>query len=175
MEQIIFYILLFLLALSLIGVAIVFSFVIPVIQGAPFVASDRKKLGTIVSFADIRDGTRAVDLGSGEGRIVLALAEAGAEAYGYEWNPFLVWYSRRKAKKMAFSGKAFFQKKNFWKEDFSGFDVVILFGITHMMERLREKLEKELQPGARVVSNAFHIPGWKEEKRENGVILYIKE
>lgn len=172
--QLLLYIAIFLLILCFAGLVIILSFLLPVIQGAPFVASDKNKLQTIIKFVNIKKGQKALDIGSGDGRIVIALAKAGARAYGFEFNPFLIWLSRRSIKKAGLQDKAQIKKANFWKEDLSSFDIITVFGITHMMDKLGKKLKDELKPGSRVISNGFHIPGWGEEMREDGIILYIK-
>lgn len=63
-------------------------------NGAPFLPTDRTKVRAIVSLARVKPGERAVDLGPGDGRLVVALARAGACTTGYEINPLLVLWLR---------------------------------------------------------------------------------
>jgi len=153
--------------------AVVLTFLLPVIQGAPFVASDLKKVGKMIELAGLRPGERLADLGSGDGRIVLAAAANGHPACGFEINPVLVWWSRCRARRRGLDGRAHFLCSSFWKEDLAGFDAISVFGIDHMMPRLRRKLERELKPGTRVISNGFSIPGWEPVRRDGQVFLYI--
>lgn len=145
-----------------------------IVKGAPYVPVQSKTLKKIIEFAAVKPGQKAVDLGSGDGRIVIALARAGAVACGYEINPILVWWTRRKIEKEGLAGKAFVYRKSFWGEDLSSFDAVTIFGIKRIMGELGEKLKKELKSNAKVVSYGFAIPGWQYAKKEEGVFLYEK-
>lgn len=132
-------------------------------------------LDKMIEFADIKPGQKAVDLGSGDGRIMIALAKAGAIVHGYEVNPLLVLWTRRKIKKEGLEGKAFAHLKSFWNEDLSSYDVVTLFGVRKIMARLEEKLDKELKPGAKIISFGFSFPGWQYLKKEQATFLYEKK
>lgn len=134
--------------------------------------SGRKAIKKIIDLAGIKPGQKAADLGSGDGRIVIAFAKAGAVAYGYEINPFLVWWSKRKIKAEGLEGKAFIYQKSFWEADFSSFDAVSIYGIDYIMSDLEKKLQKELRAGSRVLANSFTFPSWQPSKKDNPVYLY---
>ena len=146
-----------------------------IINGAPFVPSHNKTVHKMINLLYIKAGEKAADLGSGNGKIVIALARAGAEAHGYEINPLLVWWSRRNIRQAGLEGKAFVHLRNFWSEDFSDFNVVTLYGVPHIMERLEKKLLQELPRGARVVSNSFTFPDWPWTQKEDNVYLYLNK
>jgi len=143
-------------------------------RGAFFAASKKDIVEKMILISDIKPGEKAVDLGSGDGRLVIALASAGAEAHGYEINPFLVWSSRKNIEKAGLVNRAFIHWKNFWTVDFSEFDIVTVFGIGYMMKKLEVKLKKELKPNSKVVSNYFVFPNWPYSKKEDNVLLYKK-
>jgi len=158
----------------LIASLLVVFFVWPVFyRGAPFVPTPSGTVEKMIKLAEAKSGEKAVDLGSGDGRMVIALAKAGAEAHGYEVNPLLVWWSRRKIKQAGLKGRAFIHRKSFWAEDLSNFDIIALYGVSLMMKRLEKKLERELKNGARIVSYAFDFPNRKPEKKEDGIYLYL--
>lgn len=138
------------------------------------VPTTEEKIEKMVKFLEINPGQSAIDLGAGEGRILIALARAGAVAYGCEVNPLLVAKARKNIKKAGLEGRAFVYCKNFWRQDLKDFDAVAVFPMAHMMRRLEEKFEKELRPGAKVVSNYFMLPTWKPDRAEDNVYLYIK-
>lgn len=167
-----------LLVLFLILCAAVISFLgaigIFIGLGAPYVPTHDKILKKMIALLSIKPGEKAVDLGSGDGKIVIALAQAGAEAHGYEINPFLVLWSKRNIKKAGLAGKAFIHWKSFWSVDFSCFQIVTVYGITYMMKRLEKKSQKELKTGARVASNAFTFPNWSPIQNNDGIYLYKK-
>ncbi|MEK7519881.1 MAG: methyltransferase domain-containing protein [Patescibacteria group bacterium] len=160
------------------GLTLFFVFVVylllPSVRGAPFVASDDETVRAMVALADLKPGEKSVDLGAGDGKIVIAFARAGAEAHGYEINPFLVWQARRTIKKAGLSGRAFMHRRSFWKEDMARFDVVTLYGITYIMQGLEEKLGRELKSGARAISNYFSFPAWQPTRKEGRLLLYRK-
>lgn len=141
-------------------------------RGAVFLPTNAAAVKTMVEMLKIQSGERAVDLGSGDGRIVVALARAGAEAHGYEHNPFLVWWSRRKIRNCGLSDRAFIHQANFWNTDLSGFSVVTVFGINYVMRALEEKLQKEGQAETRIASYTFSFPTLKPILRKNGIYFY---
>jgi len=148
---------------------------LPIIRGAPYVPTKDEAILAMIRLAEVRPIDIVADLGSGDGRILFEFIEAGAkEAHGFEINPFLVWRTRRLAKKRGIEDKVFIHLKNFWGANFSGFDCVTVYGLNHIMKPLEEKLSKELRPGARVLLNAFHFPNWPAKNLIRGVRLYQK-
>ena len=151
--------------------------VVSSITNAPYLPSDKKSVAEMVRLANVRPGEKMVDLGSGDGRIVIAMAKVGAEAHGYELNLFLVWWSRHKIKQEGLSGKVFVHWKSFWHEDLGRFQIVTMFTIPHFMARLAKKMRRELRPGARFISNGAPLPGWqyKEKNEKEGIYLYQQQ
>jgi len=143
--------------------------------GAIYVPTKEEKIKIMVNFLEITPGQKIVDLGAGDGRLLIALAKAGATAYGYEVNPFLVSIARKNIKKAGLEDKAFIYLKNLWRQDLRNFDGVVIYPMAHMMARLEKKFEKELRPGAKVVSKHFVFPNWKPTKSEDDVHLYLKK
>lgn len=141
-------------------------------KGTPFVPTSRQNVETMVRLTKVKKGDKTVDLGSGDGRVVIAMAKKGAITHGYEINPFLVLWSRLRILKNGLRGKAFIHWRSFWQADLSSYDIITLYGIIYIMEKFEKKLKKELKPGARVASNLFEFPNWKCLKAKNGVYLY---
>lgn len=141
-------------------------------RGAPFAVTSPTNLKTIIELAKIKPGEKAVDLGAGDGRLVIALAQAGAETHGYEINPLLAWLARRNLQKAGLTKKAFIHRQNFWQVDLSQFDVITIFGIGYIMAPLAQKLKKELKPSARVISNGYPLPTWPITRQIGEIYLY---
>lgn len=160
--------------LIIIAIILMLFFVFPWLFGAPFEPTNNKKVKKIIRLAKIKKGEKAVDLGSGDGRLVIELARAGAEAHGYEINPILVFLSRRNIKKAGLKEKAFIHFKSFWSEDLGKYDVVVMFQFHTIMKKLEKKLRKELKKGARVVSYYWKFPSWKIVKKIDNIHLYKK-
>ena len=96
------------------------------------------------------------DIGSGDGRVVIEFAKKGFDATGIEINPFLVLWSRMKIKRLGLKNAEII-RKNFWKYDFTCFDVIYLFQLTSVNAMLTEKFRKELKTGAIVISAGFQM------------------
>ncbi len=140
--------------------------------GAIYVPSKKGKIDKMIELAQIKPGEKAVDLGSGDGRLIIALAQAGAEAYGYEVDPVLILKSKRNVRDAGLENRVFIKWGSFWQADLSQFDVVAIFGMAHVMGRLEKKLGRELKKDARVVCNTFELPTWAPKKKDSNVYLY---
>lgn len=106
-----------------------------------------------------------VDLGSGDGRNVIAAAKRGARALGVEYNPNMVELSRRTAAKEGVADRAQFVEGDMFEADFSKATVLALFLLPDNMNRLRTKFFN-LRPGTRIVANTFGIEGWNPDLTE---------
>jgi len=103
------------------------------------------------------------DLGSGDGRMVIAAAQRGARSHGIEYNPDLVELSRRTAQKAGVAARATFEKADLFETDLSKATVITLFLLPTINLTLRPKL-LDLKPGTRIVSNTFDMGDWEPDK-----------
>jgi len=104
-----------------------------------------------------------IDLGSGDGRTVIAAAERGAHALGIEYNPDMVELSRQNAEAEGVSGRATFVKADLFESDFSKATVITMFLLPELNLRLRPTL-LGLKPGTRIVSNTFTMEDWQPDE-----------
>ena len=104
------------------------------------------------------------DLGSGDGRTVITAAKRGATAFGVEFNPKMVELSRANAEAEGVTGKATFVQGDIFKTDFSKANVITLFLLPELNERLRPTI-LDMKPGTRVVSNSFSMGNWQPDER----------
>uniref|UniRef100_A0A8C8RYR1 ATP synthase subunit C lysine N-methyltransferase n=1 Tax=Pelusios castaneus TaxID=367368 RepID=A0A8C8RYR1_9SAUR len=125
----------------------------------PFVPATSTQIQNVLKILQCRSGS-LVDIGSGDGRIVIAAAKEGFKAVGYELNPWLVWYSRYRAWREGVHQNAKFYISDLWKVSFSQYTNVVVFGVPQMMPQLEKKLEEELDHSARVVACRFPFPHW---------------
>jgi SAM-dependent methyltransferase len=100
-----------------------------------------------------------MDLGSGDGRTIIAAAKRGARALGVEFNADLVDYSRRQAAAAGVADKASFEQGDMYAADISKATVLALFLLPSNIEKLVPKF-LELPPGTRIVANTFWVPDW---------------
>lgn len=142
------------------------------IKGAPFVASKPERIATMIDLANIKEGTRVVDLGSGDGSILIAAARRGAIGAGIEMNPFLVPYSRWRARRAGLENRIIFIRGNIKNYPIYDMDVVFLYLLPSFLRKISIKLSSELKPGTRVISNGFPISDWMPIAKKDGVFLY---
>src|SRR6185437_7522273 len=128
---------------------------------------------TMVELADPQPGEKAADLGSGDGRIVIAFAQRSTEMHGYEIDDELRKLSLQNIKELNLPN-AFIHNRDFWEEDLSQYDIICCYPMPTIMGRLERKLQEELKPGSRVVLNYFPFKHWKEKKIKDNIFLYIK-
>jgi precorrin-6B methylase 2 len=104
-----------------------------------------------------------IDLGSGDGRTVIAAAKRGIHALGVEYNPDMVELSRRNAAKEGVSDKATFVRGDLFETDLSKATVITMFLLPEINLKLRPKI-LDLKPGTRIVSNSFTMEEWKHDQ-----------
>jgi SAM-dependent methyltransferase len=143
------------------------------VTGGPFVPSSKRAVEAMIRLAKLKAGQRVIDVGSGDGRVLFAAAQAGAQAVGIEINPYLVLWTRLRAFLGPYRGRVRVLWRNLWKADLRGADVVFVYLIPWRMEDLAEKLEDELQPGALVISNSFIFPEWKILQLDTEHHIYV--
>ena len=117
----------------------------------------------MLDIARVTERDFVIDLGSGDGRNVIAAAKRGARALGVEYNPDLVALSRRAAAAAGVSDKATFVHGDMFEADISQATVLLLFLLPQHLTRLAPRF-MALQPGARVVSNTYGISGWEPDE-----------
>ncbi|XP_025061361.1 protein FAM173B isoform X5 [Alligator sinensis] len=141
--------------------AVVTPFITPALRKIclPFVPATSTQIENVLKMLQCRNGS-LVDIGSGDGRIVIAAAKEGFRAVGYELNPWLVWYSRYCAWREGVHHDAKFYISDLWKVRFSQYTNVVIFGVPQLMPQLEKKLEDELEHDARVIACRFPFPHW---------------
>jgi cyclopropane fatty-acyl-phospholipid synthase-like methyltransferase len=151
---------------------LVFYVFFPLGRGAIYDPSTQEETLIMAELAAVAVGEKAADLGSGDGRVVIALARRGAETHGFEVNPVLVMVSRRNIRRAGLEGKAFIHWRSFWRADLSGFDVITVFQVSFVMGRLETKVQRELAPGARIVSHYWRFPTLTVEAARGDIYRY---
>ncbi|XP_053186623.1 ATP synthase subunit C lysine N-methyltransferase-like [Scomber japonicus] len=144
------------------GSAATAPFVAPALRKVclPFVPATTEQVQNV--FQRARTGN-VVDIGSGDGRIVIAAAKHGFQACGFELNPWLVCYSRYKAWREGVHHSTSFYISDLWKVSFAQYSNVVIFGVPQMMDQLELKLASELPSSAKVVACRFPFPTWVPE------------
>ena len=129
---------------------------------APSIPTPSSVVDRMLEAGRVKAGDVVYDLGSGDGRIVIAAAQKfGAKAVGVEVVPDLCRQAQQRIKELGLSDRASIVEANVFHVDISAATVVTMYFMTDSNERLRPNLEKYLKPGTRVISNMFPIKGWK--------------
>lgn len=123
--------------------------------------SDLEAVERMISLAEIKKGDVFYELGSGDGRIVVAAALRGAKAYGVEIDRLRVWYSRLWVRLLRLSQNAQIIHQDFFKVNLSKADIICLFLLPETNEKLTKKFKKELKKGTKIISYAFPLRDWK--------------
>ncbi len=133
----------------------------PYIQGrdVPWVPTPQVTVDKMLDMARLTPQDVVVDLGSGDGRTVIAAARRGARARGIEFNPDLVEQSQRNAAEAGVAHAATFTQGNMFDADISDATVLPLFLLPENLDQLVPKF-LALRPGTRIVNNGFEFSGW---------------
>jgi SAM-dependent methyltransferase len=130
----------------------------------------------MLKLAHVTPSDVVYDLGSGDGRIVIAAARKyGARGVGVELDPELIRTATRNARKAGVADKVTFLQADLFKTDLSDATVVTLYLSNSINRRLASILQRQLKPGARVVSHRFDMGDWKPEAdvRLEGTHVYL--
>jgi ubiquinone/menaquinone biosynthesis C-methylase UbiE len=160
-----------LMVLFVLVIGVVFLF--DIFLELPYVGTRRAKIKTIMELSKIQEGETLVDLGSGDGRLLVEAAKGGAHAIGYEINPFLVFVTIIHSKLRGVREEVKVYQSSLWKADLAIADVVLIYAMRKTMPRFEEFIYKNCKKGTRIVVNTNPFPNKKPQKEENGVFLYI--
>jgi hypothetical protein len=141
--------------------------------GGPYVPTPKVVVDQMLGMANVGPKDFLVDLGSGDGVIVLTAArQFNARGYGVDIDPQLVRQSNADAKRFGVDDKVSFHVQDVFKADLSKASVITLYLLPSMMVNLRSKIFLEAQPGTRVVSHDYNFDEWRPDDH---VVLDVPE
>ena len=144
-------------------------------RDTPYVPTPQDVVERMLDMANVKPGEYLIDLGSGDGRIVVTAAQRGARAFGVDLNPKRVEEAVANAAKAGVSERATFEVKDLFDTDISKADVVTTYLLPLVNLDLRPRLLEQMRPGARLVTHAFHMgDDWWPDATDNlrGRILF---
>lgn len=154
-------VLIFLFILLFIVLICAFSSIIGLIRarGVPFVSLSKKQLRMVNEHIRLKPVDRVVDLGCGDGRVLRMFEKQGVKNLsGYEVNFLAYLLAKIKNKLLKSKSKIYF--KNFKKVNLLEYNVIFCYLLDPHMTLLKEKFDKELKPGTKIISYAFEIKNW---------------
>lgn len=155
--------------LGIIGIAVLIPFLLVSFVGAPYVPTHKKNLEAVFNSIKLPKDALIIDLGSGDGRLLVFAARKGYRVVGYELNPFLVLVSRIRLRKYE---NARVHMQNFWQADVSQADLVFTFLATKFMDKLNKVIVPKMKKDSYFASYAFEIPDLELLHKQNSVNMY---
>ena len=134
---------------------------------APFITTPDEIVVRMLEMAGTRADDTVLDLGSGDGRIVIAAARRfGARGLGIELDGALVEKSRANARAAGVEERVRFEQGDVLVADIARASVVTVYLLPALMGKLQARFVNELAPGTRVVSHSFGMAGWRPDRSE---------
>ncbi len=135
----------------------------PWAEEVPFIVTPDGVTRAMLDLAGVGPGDRLIDLGSGDGRIVIAAARRGARALGVEIVPELVARSRDNARRAGVAARATFREQDLYATDLADATVITMYLLPEVNLRLRPRLQ-QLAPGTRIVSHDWDLGDWLPDR-----------
>ena len=135
---------------------------------APYYPTPESIVVKMLELGELKPGEKMVDLGSGDGRIVIAAARKfHADAAGVEIDKDLCRQSLERIRKLGLEKNAQIIEGDILKQDYSSADLITVYLLPNSNDKIQPLLERQLKKGARVVAHDFEFRGWTPAKVEN--------
>lgn len=138
--------------------------------GAPYLPTLSPQVKTAMDLGELSEGQTLIELGCGDGKVLVAAAERGAWAVGYELNPILALIAWGRTRRYGKQVKVIWG--NFWWTTWPKADVIFTFLLPRYMAKLDKKCMQYGYRPVKLVSFAFEIPDKRPARRKGGVFLY---
>ncbi|MDP8993664.1 MAG: class I SAM-dependent methyltransferase, partial [Pseudomonadota bacterium] len=130
----------------------------------PYVATMEEVVEVMLDLAEVGPSDHVIDLGSGDGRIIIAAARRGATGLGVDLDPARIEEARASARAAGVQDRVEFRVQDLFETPISDADVVAIYLLPEINLRLRPRFLSQLRPGARVVSHAFDMGDWRPDR-----------
>lgn len=141
------------------------------LPGAFYYPTTPENIKTIFKHIHPQPNDTLIDLGSGDGRIIIAAAQHGIKSIGYELDPLLIHQSRQKIKSLNLSHLAKIKAKNFWKADFNQANIICIYQFPQYIKKL-EKTFKQIPHPVTVITNSYPFPNQKPYLIKDKIYFY---
>ena len=138
--------------------------------GAPYLPTLKPQVKAALDLAELKKGETLLELGCGDGKVLIAAARQGIKAVGYELNPVLALVAWLRTRRYGQDVKVIWG--NFWRQDWPPAQAVFVFLLPRYMAKLDQKVTRYSSRPVKVISYAFEIPGKKPADANNAVFLY---
>jgi hypothetical protein len=139
--------------------------------GAPYLPTLKRQVEVALELADLKAGQTLLELGCGDGKVLIAAAQQGIHAVGYELNPVLAliaWLRTRR-----YGSQVHVIWGNFWHRPWPPAEAIFVFLLPKYMPKLHKKCMQYTHSPIKLVSFAFEIPNKKPTRQKAGLYLYV--
>jgi predicted O-methyltransferase YrrM len=144
------------------------------VKGAGYEPVPGKILDEMIELSQPGPGKQVYDLGSGFGKIIIRVAQrTGATCTGIEVDPLKVWWTRRQVRKKGLEKQVRVVKQNLLEADISAADIIFVFLWDGIMQKLKDKVFREMKPGTLIVSYFHEFRGWVPEKQDKKTKVFL--
>ncbi len=150
--------------------AIVLLFGVVVLFGAPYVPTLRPQVKAALDLLDLKPGQTLLEIGSGDGKVLIAAAQRDIRAIGYEINPILVLIARWRTR--AYRDRVQVIWGNAFTKTWPVTDGIYIFGVQRIMPKLHKKIIQSIHKPVKIVSFGFKIPAFENVEPKQGLYLY---
>lgn len=133
-------------------------------EEVPYVQTPQPVVDGMLMLGRVAKGDRIIDLGSGDGRIVIGAARRGASGFGVDLDTRLVELANARAREAGVADRARFLAQDLYKTDLRGATVITMYLLPDVNLELRPRLLAELKPGTRIVSHDFDMGDWRPDE-----------
>lgn len=147
-----------------------FSFCAVILRGAPYLPTLRPQILTSFELAGLKKGDTLLELGSGDGKVLIEAAKQGIYSVGYELNPVLALISWIRTVRYRRYVRIIWG--DFWTKSWPEADAIFVFLLDRYMKKLDKKCMQYHYKPVKLVSFVFRIPGKKVKKESNSIALY---
>jgi SAM-dependent methyltransferase len=138
--------------------------------GAPYLPTLKPQVEAALELAELKPGQTLIELGCGDGRVLLAAARQGAQAVGYELNPLLALIAWLRTRRYHRQVRVVWG--DFWRANWPPTEVIFAFLLPRYMGKLDKKCIQCKHKPVKLVSFAFQVPGKRPTAKRQGVFLY---
>jgi SAM-dependent methyltransferase len=138
--------------------------------GAPYLPTLGKQIETALSLAELEPGDTLLELGCGDGKVVLAAARQGIKVVGYELNPILAMVAWLRTRRYRHNVRIIWG--DFWRKELPEAQAIFVFLLPKYMKKLDTKVIQYKHKPVKLISFAFQIPDRKPNHAKNGLYLY---
>ncbi len=149
---------------------LVLSFSFVLINGAPYLPTLKRQINAAIDLAKLKPGDTILELGCGDGRVLIAAAKAGLRGVGYELNPLMYLIARIRVR--PYKDQIQVRWGDFWHKDWPKAELVYVFLLPRLMSRLEQNILARPDAPRKVISFAFEFADRKPAAEKDGVFLY---